>query len=306
MLGLGYSAKSNWKGFSVNNILLKKRSPYLKQVVAAQLVVASLTSTSVYAEGHHHNHYAMQNMLGTALLTVVTGYFKGDIHSWRDVSRYALSGAISGYGFYQAKEWIGQGDEDKGVALGYLSASLLENTTLGEHPLGFVRYGAGPIEFRLATPFAKNKRAWLTLDIDAVETAYAIKNLYGSDSVGFRYGAMYGITDQEINNGSTRTRARGVALGRSIKLHEDYAYLGSSTWRHEAIHGIQALQFSSLIDAGRHYSYETLDTKQDDTRLFSVGLRGDLVYGAFTVGQSLVNYRDQWSEREAFGMTEPL
>lgn len=259
--------------------------------------------------------HMVNNIVGTALLSVITGYIKGDIDSWQDLGRYTLNGAISGYGFHKAKETIGQGSPDLGVAIGYLSASLLENTTLGEHPLAFIRYGAGPFEIRVATPFAQHKKSWVSFDIDAVEAAYALKNLNDADSFGFRYGSIYGITDQAIKprdiHNNTRPKAtsvarvKGVAMGRSMKVHQDFAYPESTTWRHEAIHGMQAMQLSSFLNVGRHYSYEQWDKTSTETQWVSVGLRGDLLFGgAVAANTQTTEYEKQWFEREAFDYTQ--
>lgn len=267
--------------------------------ISALIVVLILLPAPAYATSE--SKVRNINILLTSAMAVITTYIYGEIDNFDDLAKVASIGAVGGYGFYESRRMIGRGHIEQGLALSYFSSSVVENTTLGHHPLAHIRYGVGPIEMRVRTPFAaanrKHADAWLYIDVDYIETVYALDLLTGANRVGIKRGLLYGEVDKIDIHG---INAIGEARGRNVVFRKDYIH-DETLWRHEAVHVSQAIQMSSFLDPHRRYGH-SFATPLPGVR---VGLRANYTYGALLLTEQLfVPYEQRWSEREASVMTE--
>ncbi len=292
--------------------------------VSALIIVGMLLSSPAYATSESKARNI--NILMTSALAVITAYVYGEIHNFEDLTKVAAVGAVGGYGFYESRKIIAKGNIEQGLAMSYFSSSIVENTTLGLHPLSHIRYGVGPIELRLTTPFATQSSilhqssashqnaiqaytqdwiqswldsdTWLHIDVDYIETVYALDLLANANSVGIKRGLLYGKVDKVDIDG---INAIGEARGRSVVFRKDYFH-DETLWRHEAIHVSQAIQMSSFLDPHRRRNHSSA-TGIPKVRL---GLRANYTYGALLLTEQVfVPYEQRWSEREVNALLDP-
>lgn len=251
-----------------------------KRSVACLAVATSivLSSASVGIQAACRDEIMRYNIAGTALLTMATAYFKGNLSNAQDVFNTAFYGGLSGYGFYKAKEYIGDSRVQKGIATAYFSSSVAENVTNNENPIGYLRYGLGPAEIRARTPFAKTSGDWLSLDFEAIEIPRALITMIEGEDLSVRDGIITGTTRRNCDEIS------GHARGRYILICEE-ALDDDLVFQHEAVHVVQAIQLQS-------FGYR-FDTGQN------IGLRAGIGELAMVVPQLVQDYEDRWYEIEA-------
>lgn len=255
------------------------------------------------------------NVIATSLLTMANTWVrKGGSFTVKDAARSLLYGGIGGYGFYKAKEAAGKDNVQTGVALAYLSSSIVENTIYDENPLAYIRYGVGPAEFRFSTPLADNADAFTTFEFDPVEATTVALNASKVDKWGVKDGILYGVSKDNLESDDLPVVYAQVG-GRHIIMDKDHTEQ-EHTWRHESIHVIQNIQYqsffsvrSSQIKKSRFGSY--LPGVDTSTESKSSGLNwvdADMRFGWFHLPMALVSdagdYEQRWDELEAAHMGE--
>ncbi len=210
---------------------------YLRKSVVAILVIHSSTACALPAE----SEIQQGNIIATALTAVVTAAIQDKIHTPADLFKALFWGAAAGHGFYHAKRTIGNGHIEQGLALSYLSSSVAENASLGEHPFAYLRYGVGPFEVRARTLLAKNRAAPFSLDVDLFSVVTALGVWLDTGSLSVRRGMLYGTTDS-MSNVSDDTA--GYASGRTVAFR---SVTDGQAVAHEAIHVAQNIQLSSFM-----------------------------------------------------------
>lgn len=237
---------------------------------------------------------ALINSVLTGAFTLGRGAIEGEVDSWPDALRTFGVGAAGGYGFYQAKRIAGRHSPVAGLALGYASASVVENAAQGRHPLGRIRVGVGGLDVGMRTPFAPHTHEprW-TLEVNALWVASFAVVLPQSHAVWFK-GGMVGhlLPDQ---NG----QPIGSAIGRFVILHEGYEHRSTTVVPHEMVHVIQSLQIGAVTP------YYRLSQWLDDDVELRLGraawdLQLDWLYGALAFVNLQVPYTERWSEIEAY------
>ena len=255
------------------------------------------------------------NVVATSLLTMANTWVKrGRAFTVKDAARSLFYGGIGGYGFYKAKEAAGRDNVHTGVALAYLSSSIVENTIYGENPLAYIRYGIGPAEFRFSTPLADNAAAFTTFEFDPVEATTVALNAGNVAEWGVKDGILYGVSKDNLESDDLPVVYAQVG-GRHIILDKDHADQ-DYTWRHESIHVVQNIQYQSFfavrseqIKKSRIGSY--LPGYESNSSSNSSGLNwvdADVRFGWFHLPVSLVSdagdYAQRWDELEAAQMGE--
>lgn len=246
------------------------------------------------------------NILGTSIFTCIAGAIQGKFTDYKDVLAALGFGALGGYGFYESRKIVGRGDVAEGVALSYLSSSVVENVSLGENPLAYLRYGTGPLEVRLATPLAKRPKAWISLETDPIELLTFGYFCTKIDEIKFRDGLVYGIENEEILTEEFYTNepadTHGSTIGRFVIMERKH--LDSQTvWRHEAIHVTQNLQYGSIFARPGEWFKDTGD--DDETKIIGVDYRLEwFAFGENVFEKNCFDYEDRWSEVEAFELSK--
>lgn len=254
------------------------------------------------------------NVVATSLLTMANTWVKkGRSFTIKDAARSLFYGGIGGYGFYKAKEAAGKDNVQTGVALAYLSSSIVENTIHDENPLAYIRYGVGPAEFRFSTPLAKNAAAFTTFEFDPIEATTVALNVSKVDKWGIKDGILYGVSKDNLESDDLPVVYAQVG-GRHIIIDKDHTEQ-EDTWRHESIHVIQNIQYQSFFSVRSEQikksrigsylpGYESSSNRSSGLNWVDADVR----FGWFHLPMALVtdsgDYSQRWDELEAAQMGE--
>ena len=258
------------------------------------------------------------NVLATGLFSVANAWVnKGRAFTLGDAARSFVAGGIGGYGFYKSKQMAGRGDVANGVALAYLSSSVVENVINDENPLSYFRYGIGPAEVRVSTPLAKDADSFATLEFDPVE---AVQMLVSSGNVAdwkVKDGIMYGVSKDNLESDDLPV-VYAQAMGRHVVFDKDHVFY-DTTWRHEAVHVIQNIQYQTFFGVRYSKAKEKLGFSRNsdfghsghdhDHDSHGGGLNwidADMRFGWFHMPVALLSdggdYSQRWDEYEAAHM----
>ena len=247
------------------------------------------------------------NVAAQSVLTVGRGLAEGGRAG--QVPAFALGGAAAGAGFYGAKRLVGARRPVAGFALAYASASLAENVVAGGHALSHVRLGLGPLDVRVATPFARRADGGagpgVSVEVEPLSLAAAVVlPLRGFRPRPCAAGVCYrGSEPERVVRGGRTFRRLGRTLGRVVRTWPPFS---PRTDAHEGVHVVQGMQIEAATPAGtlraalgaRSGAPVALDVRTD----WLLPLAGAAI--------SLVRYERAWTEREAFTLagsdTEPV
>ena len=236
-------------------------------------------------------------------LALVRAAVDGRLRAWSDVAEVAGAGAAAGLGFALAKHEVGAGRVLPGVALGYASASALENVVEDDHPLAYARVGVAFADVRLRTSFARRPGPEVAVELDpvglvglAVLPASGYRPSLAGGALTYRAPAGLGVGTEP---GLT---AAGATLGRLVVLEDEADDL---VRRHEVVHALQSQQLGAAAP------YGTLGRIAPRLRWTSGGgrVRWDVRSGAAPVVLSLaegllLDYEDRPTEVEAFSLAD--
>lgn len=209
--------------------------------------------------------------------------------------RCIAAGAVAGGGFYQAKRLAAQGDITTGWIVANLATSVVENTTAGEHPLSRIGYTFGPFRLRVVTPADTERESLVDLDVSLTETGFLVRAIDDADDIDVRDGMIWFETDEpERSDGFT---FHGYTWGIYPGAWSDAR---PETWRHEAIHAMQAIQLDSIEPPAL-----TFDRKPRFFRLRHLRL-GALHFVENVSTGNLVSYEDRWGEIEAYRLVDDI
>ena len=234
------------------------------------------------------------NVVAQAALTAGRGLAEGGRVG--QTPAFVLGGAVAGAGFYGAKRLVGERRPVLGFALAYASASLAENVAEGRHALSHVRVGLGPLDVRVATPFARDDGPGVRLEAEPISVVAAVVlPLQGFRVRGCAAGLCYRGEDAvRITRAGRRYRRLGRTVGRVVRVWPPFT---ARTEAHEGVHVIQGMQLAAATPRGtlralvgdRTEAAVALDVRTD----WLTPVIGGLVF-------SLVEYERVWTEREAF------
>ena len=245
---------------------------------------------------------ALFNAALTGTFSVGRRWAEGRLRTWREVAETFVYGVAGGYGFYQAKRLIGNRRDEAGLGLAYLSASVVENTARGGHPLGHVRLGYGPVDLRLRTPLSNQaeRRSTetppITVEVNALSAlSLGVLPLFGL-SPSFQGSSLYYESDELLGDGGMpRLRRSGLAFNRTIVLGP---LAGRPTRSHETIHLVQSMQVGAVTP---YYRASALWPGLDRSvgRLFQWDVQIDWLYSVLAPAALLIDYEHRWAEIEA-------
>lgn len=227
------------------------------------------------------------------LFTLVSSGLQGRLHTFADVRRCLLGGSIAGYAFYESKVSAGRGDVRQALLIANVAAAMSCNTAAGVHPLARLGFTLGPARIDFATPFAANDETPVQVTLSAYETYSLVEMRRRSDDIGFRDG-LIGFHKRTAYEGDGRSFG-GFTYG--IFPGTQYG-TPISTWNHEVIHVIQAMQSDSLEP--RPCAWLQRCRKPRRMIAFEFG-----AISAFNDGVvHLQEYPDRWTEIEATRLAE--
>ncbi len=250
------------------------------------------------------------NVVAMAALTAGRGLAEGV--PGRRLPAVALGGAAAGAGFYGAKRLVGERHPALGFALAYASASLAENVAEGGHALSHVRIGLGPLDVRVATPFAGERvggapagggRAGpgVGLELEPLSVAAGVVlPLRGFRPSVCGAGLCYrrGAPERVVRNGRPFRRL-GRTVGRVVRLWTPFLPRSEA---HEGVHVVQALQLAAVTPGG---TLRALTGQTTDARV-ALDVRTDWFSPlAAAAVFALAPYERVWTEREAFTLAGP-
>ncbi len=208
-------------------------------------------------------------------------------------------GAAAGAAFYGAKALVGDGQTVAGFALAYAASSLAQNVAEGGHALSHVRLGLGPLDVRVATPFARGADGerdgpGVALEIEPVSVVAAVVlPLSGHRPRLCRAGLCWRSDDEvRIARDGRRYRRVGRTAGRVVRVWPPFT---GRTEAHEGIHVIQGMQVEAATPRGTLRALAGWESDADLT----VDLRVDWLTAVAGAAIPLVPYHRLWTEREA-------
>lgn len=252
--------------------------------------IASISPSNLNAASD--NTIRIYNMAGQAAFTLLRGIIQGKVKSFKDVAKSLFYGSAAGYGFYEAKKMIGKGHVTTGVILANLSASVCENVSTGLHPLAYIGYNIGPVQLKVATPFAKKPQATFHVSVTPAELITFFYSMKNAKRVSFR-GGLITFTANE----RTSEKSLGWTIGQYPTILRDTP---DYVFNHEAIHVVQHLQMMS-ISPEIFMSYESEESNYKKSLFHFSGLRMNVV-GSLTnmLFYRLQSYKSNWLEIEAY------
>jgi len=273
-----------------------------RRTTAALLVIVFLASPSRAAT---ETEIALANVGITAGFTLLRGWLEGNVRDRKSALRVLGYGAAGGAGFYAGKRLAGDRQIGAGIAVTWLSNSVVENVAVGEHPLGYLRYGIGPVDLRIATPFVRTRRGRVLVDFNAYQTAAIVNTLADGDDLGFRYGIFYTRSNSSLGLiAGTDFDIAGLAYGRHVVFAPGLTRRADdAVWRHEAVHVAQSIQMGAVS----YEPYQNLFAKGPSDKFVRIG-------GVRIEGVSLLNdlathksaYENHWQEIEAYRLANGI
>jgi hypothetical protein len=261
------------------------------RIIAALLLVA----TAARADAADRDKIRNVNIALQPVMTIASAAVQGKLRG--NVLRCLLSGAVAGYGFYEAKVNAGRGDVRTAWAIANAASSISGNAAAGRHPLSRIRWTVGPVRADVATPFDRSGDTPLRLTFSAWEAGALVAMYNKSDRLKWRDGLLAFEND-------VRYRAEGEFwAGYTIGVFPGVVRRApEAIWQHEVVHAIQALQLDSVEPS------LSVFTKRFTKQLGFVTI--DAEAGAFpvvhAVAQSKQPYENRWSEIEAYRLAEDI
>ncbi len=247
------------------------------------------------AKAQSRSEIACFNIVGTGLVSAFASVILGKIDNAKDFLKVLGVGAAGGLTFLTAKTLIAEGQVEAGVALSFLSSSVVENVTIGEHPLSFLRYGVGPLELRISTGLSRRPRSHIALEADLAEVPLFLYFLHKADRIQFRDGILTGIVDDSTID-VFGFKAGGVSPGRTVLLARP-SFGDQQLWRHEVIHVSQDIQFGTWLVRARLFKQSSKTNSRP--KKFTFGYRFGWVLLSRIMVDEAWNHADRWVEVEA-------
>jgi hypothetical protein len=279
----------------------------VRRLSAVSLLIALLSASVLEARVRPINEvqpgrrkYALYNIGLTSVFTLASALVQHQKHSARDVVRYLLIGAGAGFSFYEAKRITGGGRTTEGWLLANAVASVVENTTSGEHPFGRIGYTVGPLRFRFATPLARNAVATIESDWSLSETRSLIKALRQGDHIRVRHGLIAVDRDTPWH---TSDLPGGLFGGRTFGVFPGVAPgQGDITWQHEMVHVIQDQQLDS-VEPPVYTFGGTLEPSKPRSLFAFRHIRFGFIH-VLDEPELRRPYNRRWNEIEAYGLAQ--
>jgi hypothetical protein len=206
-------------------------------------------------------------------------------------ARCLAAGAVGGAGLYQAKRLAGDGHITTGWLVANLSASVIENTSEGLHPLHRLGYSFGPLRVRVAT--SANAESLLDVDVNAVEIGYMTRAFIDSDDVDIRDGMIWYETDRPVIDEDGRV-VHGYTWGMFPGVWSGAA---DDVSGHEAVHAIQSMQLDSVEPPAL-----ILDRERRLVRVRQI--RAGALNLADNIASQAIPYEQRWFEIEAYRLAQ--
>lgn len=266
---------------------------------ATTVVIAAFFVSAVDAKAADRSKIRALNVGLQPLFTTFSAAIQGKLNGPADYWRCVRGGLISGYGFYRAKQITGDGHVRTGLLLGNVSASLSRNVAAGRNELSRLGASFGPFRFDVSTPFEANSYARFHVQGSIAEV--------GAMALMAHRSTRMVIRDGKVSFHSSKTYdADGRAFtGYTIGMFSGTTYgATSTTWHHESVHGIQAIQADSIEPPAcawlRHPCADPVGHHGVAWEHFQLGLIPAVGGGAL----SLQDYTNRWTEIEATWLAE--
>lgn len=243
------------------------------------------------------------NISSQAVMTLVSGVIQRKVHTLSDVLRCLGSGAVGGYGSYQAKILVSKGEVQTGWLIANVATSLSENAVAGRNPISQLGYTIGPIRLRIAMPrLDREGDSYVYVDVSEYETIALIRSFQNNDRVRLRSGMVAFERDTpypaEDGVGPFSGTAWGVYPAVWVGARRE-------VWHHEVIHAIQSLQGSAVEPSFAIFTYKP-NRRINDRRRF---IRFEhLKLGIVNFGDDYMTgrqeYEQRWTEIEAYRIAQ--
>jgi hypothetical protein len=275
--------------------------PFRRLITAALLLAACAGNT--YAADR--SKIRTLNIGVQAVMTLVSGAVQGKIHRVSDVARCLGSGAVAGYGSYEAKTFVSRGHVQRGWLVANVASSVSENAAAGRNPVSQLGYTVGPIRLRFAVPgLDRDGDAYVYLDASVYEMATLVRSFQDNDRIRFRSGLFAFERDTLYPAEDGIGPFTGTTWGIYPAV---WTGAGEKVWHHEVIHAIQSLQGAAVDPPFRMFTWHPARRTSGARRPFRFEY---LQLGLVNLGRDLIegreDYQDRWTEIEAYRLAEDV
>lgn len=261
-------------------------------------LVLCLILAAPAARAADRNRIRTLNIGAQSVVTVVSGLIQGKCRGVRDFLKCLGSGAVAGYGFYEAKVRVADGDVQTGWLLANAAASVSENAAAGRNPVSQFGYSFGPVRIRVPIPgIGPAADSWVLVDVSAYETGKLIQSYQENDRIRWRSGMIAFERDTPYPADDPRDlpfegRAYGIYPGVWIHAVPEI-------WNHEVIHAIQDLQGDAAEPSFDILTYQSRPMARKRLIRFE-RLQVGLLNLANDFANDQQQYEDRWVEIEAY------
>jgi len=273
-----------------------------RRLIAVTLLLGACAGNALAAD---RTKIRTLNIGVQAVMTLVSGAVQGKVHGLSDVARCLGSGAVAGYGSYEAKIFVSRGHVQRGWLTANVASSLSENAAAGRNPVSQLGYTAGPIRLRFAVPgLDRDGDAYVYVDASVYEMATLVRSFQDNDRMRFRSGLIAFERDTLYPADDGIGPFTGTTWGIYPAV---WTGAGKEVWHHEVIHAIQSLQGGAVEPPFRLFTWAPRRKAASPRRPIRFE---HLQLGLVNLGTDWAaardDYQDRWQEIEAYRLAEDV
>ena len=265
------------------------------------LTVTLLVSVTMHAD--EQRKILQWNVAMQPVLTLASAAVQGKLRTRDDWKRCLRIGAATGVAFYGSKRLVGQGRVIEGLMLANVASSMTSNAAAGRHALSRIGVTVGPVRAEFSTPKEEERSARVHLSTSITELVSLGVMWERSDEITIRDGLISFRRDDrypDVLDGDQKFPAYTIGMfpGMSPEATE-------TTWRHEVVHVIQAMQIDALEPGYCEWGRRDCKKKPASERWFEIEPpRIGLFPGTGAGAMSFLDYDQRWTEIEAHRLAE--
>jgi len=270
------------------------RTKLLSKIFIVVFIFSIFVCTPQKGTAASENTIRAVNILGQGVGTLLKGIIQGKVKNLKSAGKMLFWGSVAGYGFYESKKMIGNGQVTTGYILANISASVTENISRGDTPFSYLGYTLGPVRIQVKTPFKSKNKTLLNVNVSPADVIGFFTAKNSSDTLRFRSGLL----TFEAND-FYRDTARGWTYGIYPTV---VSGVPEHVFYHEAIHAVQYVQTMSISPQPFNCP---LDRGLEQKKLLNISLL-NFNYASLITRASLNNETDprldNWNEVEAYAL----
>src|SRR3954453_8774261 len=257
--------------------------------------VLSIVFVALHASAADRQKIRALNVSLHPLLTLASAALQGNLRNRQDIVRCLGTGALAGFAFFEGKQLAGNGHVRTGLAVANVAASVTRNVAAGRSSMARIGMTIGPTRLEVSTPFDRNPSSRLHLQVSLSDAVAMGMMRSRSDRMQWRDGLISFLKSRRYEADHRQFSGYTIGVFPGTTFHAT-----PTTWHHETIHVIEAIQADSIEPPYCAWLRRCSDQKSADFRLIrlepvQLGVIPALGGGAL----SLQDYTKRWTEIEA-------